>query len=132
MFKSAKSVVALAEETITQIVNNYRYDRIVKTSGTIAGWLEDNDYILTDGTSSLVIDLCPPWYKQFSFNNGDKVTVVGELGINRRTGAVEIDVFTITMSNGEVITLRNADGPPPWAGPPHKHHNHLTVHFKKI
>ena len=37
------------------------------------------------------------------------------------TGAVEIDVFTIEMPDGEKIVLRNAGGPPPWAGPRHKH-----------
>lgn len=43
---------------------------------------------------------------------GEQVTVVGEYD------DYDFDAFTITRGNGDVLTIRNSQGPPPWAGGP--------------
>jgi len=69
-----------------------------------------NEFILDDGTGQIIVDAGPRWYHQLSFTTGERVTVVGEYDDG------ELDAFTITRSNGEVIRIRQAGGPPPWAG----------------
>lgn len=68
-----------------------------------------NEFILDDGTGQIIVDAGPPWYHQLTFRQGEHVTVLGEYD------DYDFDAFTITRSNGEVIYIRDADGPPPWA-----------------
>ena len=50
---------------------------------------------------------------------GDAVTVVG--GVKRRQdGQVEMDTYRIRTDSGEVITIREGPGHPPWAGGPNR------------
>jgi hypothetical protein len=65
---------------------------------------------LDDGTGLIIVDAGPRWYHQLNFTPGERVTVVGEYDEG------ELDAFRITRSNGEVISIRPAGGPPPWAG----------------
>ena len=69
-----------------------------------------NEFILDDGTGQIIVDAGPRWYHQLSFTIGERVTVVGEYDDG------ELDAFTITRSNGQVIRIRQAGGPPPWSG----------------
>lgn len=69
-----------------------------------------NQFILDDGTGQVIVDAGPRWYHQLNFTAGERVTVVGEYDDE------EFDADTITRDGGEVMQIREADGPPPWAG----------------
>ncbi|MEN9226614.1 MAG: hypothetical protein Q6L60_12605 [Thermostichus sp. HHBFW_bins_43] len=69
-----------------------------------------NEFILDDGTGQIIVDAGPLWYHQLNFTPGERVTVVGEYD------GGDFDAYTITRGSGEVIQIRNAGGPPPWAG----------------
>ncbi len=69
-----------------------------------------NEFILDDGTGQLIVDAGPRWYHQLSLQVGEQVTVVGEYD------DYDFDAFQIRRSNGDVIQIREAEGPPPWAG----------------
>lgn len=74
-----------------------------------------NDFLLDDGTGQIIVDAGPRWWKPISLTPGEQVTVRGEM---ERSG--EFDAFSITRANGSVINIRPAEGPPPWAGGPHR------------
>ncbi|MGJ3254057.1 MAG: DNA-binding protein [Elainellaceae cyanobacterium] len=69
-----------------------------------------NEFILDDGTGQVIVDAGPRWYHQLNFTPGESVTVVGEYDDE------DFDAYTITRDGGEVIQIREAGGPPPWAG----------------
>lgn len=85
-----------------------------RTTGiTITGEIRSvvgNEFILDDGTGQLIVDAGPRWYHQLDLRSGEQVTVIGEYD------DYDFDAFQITRSNGEVIQIREAGGPPPWAG----------------
>jgi uncharacterized protein YdeI (BOF family) len=84
---------------------------------TIAGEITSvvgNEFILSDGTGQIVVDAGPMWYHQLNLQVGEQVTVVGKYD------DYDFDAFTITRSNGEVLTIRPPQGPPPWAGGPRR------------
>jgi len=84
---------------------------------TIAGEITSvvgNEFILSDGTGQIIVDAGPTWYHQLNLQEGEQVTVVGDYDDD------EFDAFTITRGNGEVLTIREPQGPPPWAGGPHR------------
>ncbi len=69
-----------------------------------------NDFILDDGTGQIIVDAGPVWYHQLDLQEGERVTVVGEYD------DYDFDAYTITRNDGEVIRIRNSEGPPPWSG----------------
>lgn len=69
-----------------------------------------NDFILDDGTGQIIVDAGPRWWKEINVSPGEQLTVVGEIDEG------EFDAFSITKSDGYVINIRPAEGPPPWAG----------------
>ncbi|MGF1496051.1 MAG: OB-fold nucleic acid binding domain-containing protein [Elainellaceae cyanobacterium] len=80
---------------------------------TIAGEIRSvvgNEFILDDGTGQVIVDGGPIWYHQLNLQEGEQVTVVGEYD------DYDFDAFSITRGSGEVIRIRDAEGPPPWAG----------------
>ncbi|MGG6293684.1 hypothetical protein ACQ4M4_04605 [Leptolyngbya sp. AN02str] len=80
---------------------------------TISGTVQSvvgNEFILDDGTGQIIVDAGPTWYHQISIQQGERLTVVGEYD------DYDFDAFRITRSNGDVITIRNGSGRPPWAG----------------
>jgi hypothetical protein len=85
-----------------------------RTSGlTISGEIRSvvgNEFILDDGTGQVIVDAGPRWYHQLDFREGESVTVVGEYE------GYDLDAFTITRENGEVLQIRDSEGPPPWSG----------------
>ncbi len=85
----------------------------VTVSGVIRS-VVGNDFILDDGTGQIIVNAGPRWYHQLNFTPGERVTVVGKYD------GGELDAFTVTKSNGEVIQVRPAGGPPPWAGGPRR------------
>jgi uncharacterized protein YdeI (BOF family) len=83
------------------------------TSITIAGVVRSvvgNEFILDDGTGQLIVDAGPRWYQEINLSQGEQVTVAGEYD------DYDFDAYRITRENGEVITIRDGSGPPPWAG----------------
>lgn len=85
-----------------------------RTSGlTIAGEIRSvvgNEFILDDGTGQIIVDPGPRWYHQLDFREGERVTVMGKYE------GYDFDAFTITRENGEVLRIRDSEGPPPWSG----------------
>jgi hypothetical protein len=80
---------------------------------TIAGEIRSvvgNEFILDDGTGQIIVDAGPQWYHQLNLQQGERVIVVGEYD------DYDFDAFQITRSDGDIIRIRNAGGPPPWAG----------------
>ncbi|NJP08372.1 MAG: DNA-binding protein [Leptolyngbyaceae cyanobacterium RU_5_1] len=88
--------------------------RGVTVSGNVTQ-VVGNSFVLDDGSGQLVVDAGPRWRQPITLTPGERVTVRGEVG---RSG--EFDAFSITRSNGTVINIRPAEGPPPWAGGPHR------------
>lgn len=85
---------------------------------TISGEIRSvvgNEFILDDGTGQIIVDAGPMWYHQLGLQEGERVTVVGEYD------DYDFDAFRITRGTGETISIRNAGGPPPWAGGPNRH-----------
>lgn len=81
----------------------------VRVSGVIRS-VVGNEFILDDGTGQIIVDAGPQWYHQLNLREGEQVTVVGEYD------DYDFDAFSITKSTGEVVNIREAGGPPPWAG----------------
>lgn len=85
-----------------------------RTSGlTVSGEIRSvvgNEFILDDGTGQVIVDAGPRWYHQLDLREGERVTVVGEYE------GYDFDAFTITRENGEVLQIRESEGPPPWSG----------------
>jgi uncharacterized protein YdeI (BOF family) len=81
----------------------------VAVSGVIRS-VVGNEFILDDGTGQIIVDAGPRWYHQLNLRQGEQVTVVGEYD------DYDFDAFRITYENGEVVQIREAGGPPPWAG----------------
>ena len=77
-----------------------------------------NEFILSDGTGQIIVDAGPMWYHQLNLQAGEQVTVVGEYD------DYDFDAFTITRENSEILSIRNHQGPPPWAGGANHHRNH--------
>jgi uncharacterized protein YdeI (BOF family) len=69
-----------------------------------------NEFILDDGTGQVIVDAGPRWYHQLNLRQGERVMVVGEYE------GYDFDAFTITRENGEILRIRNPQGPPPWSG----------------
>ncbi len=85
-----------------------------RTAGlTISGQIRavvGNEFILDDGTGQVIVDAGPRWYHQLNLRQGERVMVVGEYE------GYDFDAFTITRENGEILQIRNPQGPPPWSG----------------
>ena len=86
----------------------------ITVSGTVTS-IVGNDFVLDDGTGQIIVDAGPRWWQAINVSEGERLTVTGEIG---RGG--ELDAFTITRSDGTVINIRPAQGPPPWAGGPNR------------
>jgi uncharacterized protein YdeI (BOF family) len=94
-------------------------DQTVTVSGTIDQVIEGNEFTLKDGTGTIKVEAGPSWYKDFGFYVGQSITITGEVDLGKDgTGAAEIDVFTVE-ADGQTTTVREAGGPPPWAGRGH-------------
>ncbi|MEB3883145.1 DNA-binding protein [Lyngbya sp. CCY1209] len=90
-------------------IGNLQRHSGVSIYGTVRS-VVGNEFILDDGTGQIIVDAGPRWYHQISLREGEKVKVVGEYD------DYDFDAYSITRDNGEVIRIRNAEGPPPWAG----------------
>ncbi len=108
-FTSALLAVAIPTAQAQIPIRDLQRDPGVSVSGEIRS-VVGNEFILEDGTGQIIVDAGPRWHHQLNLRQGEKVTVVGEYD------DYDFDAFSITRSNGEVIRIRDAGGPPPWAG----------------
>jgi hypothetical protein len=81
----------------------------VSISGVIRS-VVGNEFTLDDGTGEIIVDAGPLWYHQLNLRQGERITVTGEYD------DYDFDAFSITRENGRSMQIRNAVGPPPWAG----------------
>jgi uncharacterized protein YdeI (BOF family) len=112
----------LVETTIADILANPVRDQVVTVTGEITQIVEGNDFILTDSTGSIRVDGGPAWFQQLKLVVGQSITVTGEVDLGRPGQASttpEIDLSSFE-SGGQTTTIRQAGGPPPWAGGPHR------------
>ncbi|PNW61948.1 UNVERIFIED_CONTAM: hypothetical protein BEN50_04480 [Euhalothece sp. KZN 001] len=67
-----------------------------------------NEFILDSSFGNILVDTGPSWYFSLDLEEGEQVTVIGEADDE------DFDAFSITRSNGEIISIREPQGPPPW------------------
>ena len=107
--------------TIAHILNDPVHDHVVTLSGQLVHHIEDNAYLLDDGTGQTVIDGGPAWYHQLALPLGENVTITGKVSLGPPWFAEprppEIDVFAVALADGTVIDVRGP-GRAPWAGGP--------------
>jgi hypothetical protein len=106
---SAVTVVGVPGIQAQVPIRELQKNRGITVSGVIRS-VVGNDFVLDDGTGQIIVDAGPRWYHQLNFTPGERVTVVGEYDGD------ELDAFTITRSNGDVMQIREPFGPPPWSG----------------
>lgn len=84
--------------------------------GTVIGTGEtdENEWLVATSNRVVVVDAGPRWYQNIALEMNETVSIIGEFD------AGEFDAFTITRADGTVVTVRPAQGPPPWAGGPHR------------
>jgi len=106
--------MALLVTAIPEAIAQIRIRDLQRNSGTtvsgIVRRIVGNEFILDDGTGQIIVDAGPRWYRQINLSEGERVTVVGEYD------DYDFDAYRITRSNGQIIQIRNPEGPPPWAG----------------
>lgn len=80
----------------------------------------ETEYDLSADGRTVELDAGPPWFYEGDYPLapfvGETITVTGESGTNRE-GEPEIDVFSVTTSDGQTERIRS-EGKPPWAGGP--------------
>jgi uncharacterized protein YdeI (BOF family) len=111
------SIISIPLVSITTLANTQIGDLENREGMTISGEIENvvgNNFVLNDGTGEVVVDAGPVWWQQLDLTTGESVSVVGEMDNG------EFDAFSITRENGEVIDIREPQGPPPWAGGPNR------------
>ncbi|PSN10530.1 DNA-binding protein [filamentous cyanobacterium CCT1] len=92
-------------------IQSLRQQNGITISGTV-GSVVGNNFTLGDGTGEIIVDAGPRWYQAITVTPGEQLTVVGEYDND------EFDAYSITRASGEVITIRDGSGRPPWAGGP--------------
>lgn len=69
-----------------------------------------NRFVLQDGTGRVLVEAGPDWYHRLDIRQGERLRVTG------RPDGRSFDAFTIRREDGREITIRRAEGSPPWAG----------------
>ncbi|MGB3201836.1 MAG: hypothetical protein WBA99_13105 [Nodosilinea sp.] len=77
---------------------------IAGTVGSVVG----NNFMLSDGTSQIIVNAGPRWHKKLTIAPGEQVTVVGKYAND------ELKAHRITRANVEVITLSRGLGWAAW------------------
>lgn len=89
-------------------VRDLQQSQGITISGNIRS-VVGNQFILDDGSGEIIVNAGPTWYRKLNLQTGEKVTVTGMYHSD------DFHAFTIKRQNGEAISIRNGDGPPPWA-----------------
>jgi uncharacterized protein YdeI (BOF family) len=108
--------------TIGQIQANPSayYDQIMTLNGNVERYIDENEFMLNNGTGSIEVDTGPPWYQTISVPVGTNVTITGQIDI-MSNGAADLDACRI-VTPSETIEIRDCsfEGSPPWAGGPNR------------
>ncbi len=97
---SAITTPALAD-AITNI-DDLEQEQTVTRSGEVTeiiGDDDDNEWVVTDETGSVVVDAGAFWEEAIDVSVGDIITVVGELDED------EFDAFTVILDDGTEIDI---------------------------
>ncbi len=88
--------------------------------GTLEWYVDDKEFLLTDGTGSIVVDAGLPWYVFVDVSTGMSVTVTGQIDLLEH-GSADLDACR-SGAPGGTIAIRDCSvaGPPPWAGEPNR------------
>jgi uncharacterized protein YdeI (BOF family) len=89
-------------------IGSLRDDRSITISGRVTS-VVGNDFIIADSTGQVIVDAGPRWWQAIDLKVGETVTIIGEYDRG------EVDAFSISRENGQVIQIRPRSGPPPWA-----------------
>jgi uncharacterized protein YdeI (BOF family) len=111
------SLISIPFVSITAMANTQIEDLENREGMTITGEIQSvvgNNFVLNDRTGEVIVDAGPRWWHQLDLTTGESVTVVGEMDEG------EFEAFSITRENGEVVDIREPQGPPPWAGDPNR------------
>lgn len=103
------------ETTVAQILADPAGDQMVILRGQIVEHVEGNEFLLDDGTGTIVLCGGPPWHHQVALEAGQEVAVTGQVSLGQAGDPPEIDLFSYE-AGGEVTVIREGGGPPPWAG----------------
>jgi hypothetical protein len=101
--------LAVSQATAQTSIQQLQQISGIRISGVVRS-VVGNQFTLDDGTGQLIVDAGPRWYQAIDLVEGEAITVVGEYDNG------ELDAHRITRSNGDTIVIREASGPPPWAG----------------
>ncbi|NJM08384.1 hypothetical protein HC891_22710, partial [Candidatus Gracilibacteria bacterium] len=115
-------IAQTADPTIAEIqANPTSYiDRVVTIVGVAGAAVDENEFLLDDGTGQIVVDTGPPWYRQIGVPTGTSVTITGQIdwmGYPGDRRGVDLDACRVVTPT-ETIEIRDCafNGPPPWAG----------------
>jgi uncharacterized protein YdeI (BOF family) len=111
-----------AAPTIGEIVANpdLHFERIYTLTGQVVRYVDENEFLLSDGTGEIQVDPGPPWYQRVEVTVGSTVTITGQID-RMRGGGVDLDACRIVAPDRS-IDIRDCSfqGPPPWAGGPNR------------
>jgi uncharacterized protein YdeI (BOF family) len=96
-------------------------DRILTLSGTVRA-IDDNEWMLSDGTGEIEVDAGPPWYQRITIPSGTQVTITGQIDYaDRGSDRIDLDGCRI-VTPSQTFEIRDCSfsGPPPWAGGPNR------------
>lgn len=86
----------------TTNINDLEQEETVTISGEvteIVGDDDDNEWVVTDNTGSVVVDAGSLWEETIDVSVGDLLTIVGELDED------EFDAFTVILPDGTEIEI---------------------------
>ncbi|WP_322815039.1 hypothetical protein [Chloroflexus sp.] len=98
--------------------------QIVTISGNSGVYVDENEFMLDDGSGQIVVDPGPPRYQRINIPVGTPITVVGQIdwmGPPQARRGIDLDACRI-ITPDRTIEIRDCsfNGPPPWAGGPNR------------
>lgn len=100
---SVLAAPVLAE--VTTNISDLRQEQTVTISGEVTRIIDDaddNEWVVTDETGSIVVDAGSLWQQALDISVGDRLTVVGQLDED------DFDAFSLILADGtEIEILQN-------------------------
>src|SRR5262245_41065742 len=102
--EEVKPAAPPTRRTIGEILANPVRDEPVVVSGTVVRRIVENDYLLDDGTGTLVVDGGPIKHHSLDLPINSTVNITGEVGLGPRSRTEkrppEVDIFSVTKADG--------------------------------